>query len=399
MVRPSRSALCASVFLAFVTVARLASAEQPRILAPRVWSALASTTPNPGLPPALHANAKNLLGQTPPPQPYPPQPYPPQAYPPYPYPYPPTPYPPPYYPYGPYPPPTYGPHGQPYPYPLYPPPVPQPSPYPYRPPPPPASPSTPEKPDWVPSSGSLMGAAVAQIGLRGMIQSTSGADRDVPIGGAGLGGWLFAVGGADHFSGRMELREHIGGSGAGLDGQYGGDLAAGLRLPLGPFALVARLGTGGEILGNGKLLWWTYRLPEADAGFHVGDGRVFFEATGLGGVTLGGNFLVGDEGARKIGTAGHAGARATLGIQPFVATASYRRIFESQNGPATPIDALDGATCAIVGDWAGLAICAEGRIFRGEAGYPGGATRESTVYYGGLTIALGALVTGGMHAP
>jgi hypothetical protein len=240
-----------------------------------------------------------------------------------------------------------------------------------------------------------MGAAVAQIGLRGMFQGTRGADRDVPIGGAGLGGWLFAVGGADHFAGRMEFRGHIGGSGGGLDGQYGGDFAGGVRLPLGPFALLARIGTGGEIFGNGKLLWWTYRLPEGDAGVHFGDGPVFVEATGLAGITLGGNFLLGDEGSRKIGTAGHAGARATLGVQPFVATATWRRTFESQNGPATPLDALDGGLCVVFGRYAGLSLCAEGRILRGAATYPNGTTADGTVYYSGLTFGVGALLTGG----
>lgn len=343
--------------------------------------------PDQGGPSPPLASTKNLFGQTPPargsPYPYPPYPYP-YPYPPYP---PPVPYvgtyPYPYYPYGPYAPSPY-----PGPYPPYPPP-------PAPPPAPPAKPKSDTPPDWVPRAKDGMFAAIAQIGLRGMVQSTSGADRDVPIGGAGLGAWFFAAFGANHLAGRMDFREHIGGSGAGLDGQYAGDLAAGLRLPLGSFALLVRAGTGGEILGNGKLLWWTYRLPEADAGFHVGDGSFFAEATGIAGVTLGGNFLVGDEGARKIGTAGHAGARATLGLQPFIATASWRRIFESQSGPATPLDALDGATCAVIGHFVGFTICAEGRVLRGAAGFPGGRVADGTVYYAGLTLGVGALLTGG----
>lgn len=241
-----------------------------------------------------------------------------------------------------------------------------------------------------------MGALAASIGLRGMAQQLSGTDHDGLIGGAGLGGWLFATLGTGGLSARLESRSQIGGSGGGLDGQYGGDLSFGPRLALSNhFALLARLGASGRILGNGRLLWWTINLPELDLGAQAAAGRFFFEATGLAGITLGGNYLAGDEGQRKIGTAPHVGARATLGLQPFVVTASWRHILEGQHAPETPLDSLDLGACIVFAKYAGVAACADGRVLSGTVRFPTGTFGDTTALYGGLSISIGAVLTGG----
>jgi len=269
-----------------------------------------------------------------------------------------------------------------------------------RDPPPAEAPTTPaaapSKPSSSRSSAGDMGAFAAQLGLRGVLQDVSGTDRDGTLGGAGFGGWLFANLGVGSLTTRMEFRSHLGGSGGGIDGQYGLDLSFGGRLRLGDHAaLLGRLGASGHILGNGRLLWWGIALPETDLGLQVADGRFFFEATGLGGITLGGNYLVGEEGQRKLGTAPHLGGRATLGLRPLVATVTWRHIFEGQNEPATPLDSVDGGLCLVFAKVAGVAVCADGRVFKGAVGYPNGAFADSTVLYGGISLSLGAVVAGG----
>lgn len=245
-----------------------------------------------------------------------------------------------------------------------------------------------------------MGAMVVQIGLRGMAQDVRGSDHDGLIAGAGLNGWLFANFGLKSLSVRIESRSLLGGSGGGFDGQYGGDISAGARLGLGEsFALLARLGVSGHVLGNGRLLWWGIALPEADVGLHTGHGRFFFETTGLAGITLGGNFLVGDEGQRKIGTAPHLGARATFGLRPLVATLTWRHIFEAQHAPETPLDSVDAGLCLVFGKVAGIALCGDGRMLRGRVGLPGSTFSDATVLYGGISLSLGGILTGsGPHA-
>lgn len=263
------------------------------------------------------------------------------------------------------------------------------------PPPPPAPAEAPAKKSKVKIGEGDMGTMVVQVGIRGMAQDVRGTDHDGLIAGAGLGAWIFANFGVKSLSLRLESRSHLGGSGGGFDGQYGGDISAGGRLGLGEsFALLARIGASGHILGNGRLLWWGVALPETDVGLQVGHGRFFFETTGLAGITLGGNYLAGDDGQRKIGTAPHLGARATLGLRPLVATVTWRHIFEGQHAPETPLDSVDGGLCLVFGKLAGVALCGDGRVMRGQVGFPNGAFSESTVLYGGISLSLGAILSG-----
>lgn len=266
------------------------------------------------------------------------------------------------------------------------------------PPPPPAA--TPEETKEAPHSTSLkaedMGVLSISLGLRGMAQDVRGTDRDGLIGGAGVGGWVFVHANVDNIAIRLESRTHLGGSGAGLDGIYTGDVSFGARLGVArAFAFIGRLGASGQILGNDRLLWWTLALPEGDVGAQVGHGRLFLEITALGGLTLGGNYLAGEDGQRKIGTAPHLGMRGTLGLQPLVATVAWRHILERQNAPETSLDAVEGGLCAIFGKYLGVMLCADARLLRGTmGGYGNAGFTDSLIHYGGLSFSVGAQVAG-----
>lgn len=242
------------------------------------------------------------------------------------------------------------------------------------------------------TAGREIGAGFVDIGARGSFFDISGSDRDGAGGGVGVAGHILADLGFGAMSARVEGMGQLGGSSAGLELQYTGGIAIGVRAPTRYVSPFFRLGLGGGIVRNDRFTFWSFQLPEGELGVHAGTKGVFVSVGALAGVTLGGRLLMGNEGRRPLGTAPHLGARATLGISKFVATATWRRIFEKQNLPESPVDTVEGALCVTLAKDVGFSVCADGRALRGDLGYPAGF-RESTTFYGGISLSLGAAGT------
>jgi hypothetical protein len=164
----------------------------------------------------------------------------------------------------------------------------------------------------------------------------------------------------------------LGGGTGGVEGSLGGFIFAGLRAPVGdhhgPFA---RIGIGGELLGNRKLYFSRLELPMAEAGWQYLNDRTVLELGARGGAILAGRYNTGHAANRELNASfewgGYAAAHSSFGRLDV----SLSRIEARDATPNTPVHVLRGVACVFVADTVG--ICADGSYFSGDVliGNPG----------------------------
>jgi hypothetical protein len=223
------------------------------------------------------------------------------------------------------------------------------------------------------------------IGLR--IAFTS---MDVPNTGLNAG-VMFAGQGEDYgrwslFSVRATHKDGIGGGGAGFEGELGGTLTVGIRVPFsrkqGP---IARVGVAGHILGNDLFYSSRIELPRSELGYQYMSGVVVVEA----GATMG--YVIDGRYGQRVpphtdGTSPHTPiAGFELGGYLSVQVPHVRLGVSLENVPMT--EGFKGnilmgqASACLVGFV--FAFCGDMRTL-GQDGLFGSALRST--YYGGLTF-------------
>jgi hypothetical protein len=234
------------------------------------------------------------------------------------------------------------------------------------------------------------------VGVRGSLTLLNGSDRDRTEIGA-----TFTVAGEHYateglWTRRASLQLALGGGTAGLEGSLGGAAAFGVRLPVrddqGP---IARIGTQGELIGNGHFYFSQIALPLGEIGYQYTDGRTILEAGGRAAPIVTGRYDNGNVTRRELG-GGTASFGAYLAAHlPFGRIdVSYERIGEGDNFPGGPVHVLRGWLCGyLVGR---LALCADGMFVEGQSSHPdlqpssdaqsGPLPTRVDSFFGGMTI-------------
>ena len=220
-------------------------------------------------------------------------------------------------------------------------------------------------------------------GLRASVLSLQGSDRDgthVGLTFAG-GGEFFSDGGGSY----VHLDYMIGGGSAGFEGGLGGASLVGYRLDVGkhhgPFA---RAGFEGFLFGNDLFYHSALELPAMRAGYtYVHDG-VVLEVGGRGGPVLAGRYNPGEHGYRRLSGSFEYGAYMLAKTDHVRLGLPAQRFDARSTGDGTPVDALHGMLCVTSGK---LALCADGRVMRGNVMQDGGGPHYlAQTNYGGLTF-------------
>jgi len=230
--------------------------------------------------------------------------------------------------------------------------------------------------------------SLLELGLRANLMTVQGPDDATTVGfvfaGHSAQYWrndILTVRGSSHFA--------LGGGTGGVEGSLGGFVTGGVRAPLGEaHGLFARVGFGGELLGNSQFYFSHIDLPLGEVGYGFERGRYLFEVGGRISPTLTGRYNTGDAARRELGS--------SFSWSPyFVSRGRYSRFegsftrFETrQDVPGTPVNVARGAACAYAADL--IAICLEGMYFAGKEAPVAStaAAMEATAFYGGVTVGL-----------
>ncbi len=165
------------------------------------------------------------------------------------------------------------------------------------------------------------GGYVAISGIRvNIIPELDGTDlspEDAAKHPAGILVWEDATvwGASRGLSGRVWLQGGLGAGSTGFEGELGGGLSIGGYIPIdaidegaGPFA---RLGFDGEMMGNQELYVSWFELPQARAGFQIGNSAL--EIGAHSGIVLAGHFNLGYAARRDEGVSVEYGPYLALG--------------------------------------------------------------------------------------
>lgn len=182
----------------------------------------------------------------------------------------------------------------------------------------------------------------------------------------------------------------IGGGSAGFEGGLGAMITFGVRAPFGeshgPFA---RIGLGGELLGNQRFYFSRLSLPIAEIGYQYIKGRTVLELGARGAPLITGRYNTGHRTKRELG-GGSLEWGGYLAVHGKVGRidVSYMRIEADDNFPGGAVNVLRGNGCVYVSR---IGICADGMYLRGDAYFSlplltGVVTRDVRSFYGGLTI-------------
>lgn len=234
------------------------------------------------------------------------------------------------------------------------------------------------------------------FGVRGALTHVDGAENDGTYAGAMVSvaseqykSWNLA---SAHFAMNMGL----GGGSAGLEGALGGSITGGIRIPVtanqGP---IARMGVGGEMLGNRKFYFSRITLPVAEIGYQYSLDRTVLELGARGDVILTGRYNSDHRTRRELGVGtlewgGYLAAHTRFGRLDV----SYSRIEGRDTTPRGVVSVLRGTACGHILDKIG--VCLDGMLLDGLATYPApeGApvvmrpTPNVTSFYGGLTVGI-----------
>ena len=242
-------------------------------------------------------------------------------------------------------------------------------------------------------------AEIDGLYLRGNSTIVRGSNQD----GTGLG---FTVGTEGQVTGsysiiqvHFDYQAHLGGGATGLDGAYRSNFLGGVYAPItehfGPYV---RVGAGGEYRGNDSYLYSHLDLPEGQVGFTGVWEGYSIEAGAVGGITLGGRYSTGNDQKRSLDGAPMGGGYAQLHILPIYLRGEYRTYAQRRDSPAP--EEWSAKACGALpiykdGTAAPFLICFDGSWLHGAGTPPGAsASTDSRATYMGLSIGLGALVSG-----
>jgi len=230
------------------------------------------------------------------------------------------------------------------------------------------------------------------FGVRGSLTHTHGAETDGTFGAATFSvtseqyktTGLWAVRAASHAA--------LGGGTAGVEGSLGGTIAGGIRVPVadthGP---IARIGLGGELMGNSRFYFSRIALPIGEVGYQYLEGRTVFEFGVRGAPVLTGRY-----------NTGHVTRRETNGLEGgayLAAHTSFGRLDANfmhmvpseRDNLGHNINVVRGSACGYVRDR--VAICLDGMFIDGGASYSlvdAGVLRtqatNAQALYAGLTV-------------
>jgi len=225
-------------------------------------------------------------------------------------------------------------------------------------------------------------------GLRGSLTHVGGSDRKGTYGGLMLyfGSEQYKTDGV--LSGRLSGSGGLGGGTGGFEGGLAANVAVGVRLPVsanhGP---IARIGAGGELMGNKRLYFSRIQLPMLEVGYQYLHGPTVLEAGVRGSVVLTGRYYTGDDTKRDLGDASlewgaYLAAHAGFGR----IDAMFYRIEGRGTDPSGPVHVARGWLCGYVVDKVG--ICADGMVLDGDGLRAGPAPASTRVasFYGGLMV-------------
>lgn len=227
-------------------------------------------------------------------------------------------------------------------------------------------------------------------GLRGSITYVDGSDKKGTYGGLVLAFASEKYKTDGLLSGRLSGGASIGGGTGGFEGGLGGSLAGGVRLPVGAeHGPVARLGAGGELLGNKNLYYSRIQLPMLELGYQYTHNRTVLEAGMRGSVVLTGRYYTGNDTKRDFGDASlEWGAYLAAHTRYGRLDAQFYRIEGRGTDPSGPVHVARGWLCGYVVDRIG--VCADAMVLDGDAmrAVPGLAPTTTRVasFYGGLMV-------------
>ena len=226
-------------------------------------------------------------------------------------------------------------------------------------------------------------------GLRMSTTSLDGSDHDTNGAMLGLqfGGQEQSYAAMGIFDHRSASFAHIGGGRAGFEGGLGIDFAGGLRTaPTDGSAGFLRLGARGWLMGNNYLYSSLLEVPQIQLGWQWLQRGKVVELAGRTGPVLVGRYNTGDDAFRRLGDAFEVGGHAAMHFEPAHLEAAYTRVYATSPGGA--VDMVQGSVC---GQAFVLAICVDGRYFRGDQRLGGspGSFGPAEAFYGGLTIGIG----------
>jgi len=182
----------------------------------------------------------------------------------------------------------------------------------------------------------------------------------------------------------------LGGGSGGLEGELGGLIEGGARIPLGGrHGVVVRGGVQAYLGGNDTLYSSLLELPRGAVVYQLLSRRVLLEAGAQGGLVLLGRYDAGDDAGRALGVSFDWGAYLALQHAPVRLNAGLMRIEARSTGSGRPVDILGGTLCTYAGK---LALCTDARYLRGDLGGPEGARHEGAEsFYLGFMIGLASV--------
>ncbi len=209
--------------------------------------------------------------------------------------------------------------------------------------------------------------------------------------------WIRQSGLQNH---RASMSLALGGGGDGLQGEVAGVFAFGLRAPPGErHGPIARGAFAFRYEGHDRLLSSFIQLPQGQLGYQLMGNEVFLELGGTAAPVLTGRLNMGAQGTRTLDASLGWGGFVTAGLRYFPGAArelapysglrldvEFLRV-EARSSPRTPASQLRGRLCGLS---LGV-VCADLSWLHGDQLLPGGAFRETTALYGGISLGLGAL--------
>lgn len=232
----------------------------------------------------------------------------------------------------------------------------------------------------------------AIFGVRGAVTHTSGAETDGTFAAAMVQAATEQYKTSGLMSAHGTMHGALGGGSAGFEGALGGSIAGGLRAPVGEsHGPIARIGIGGEMIGNKRFYFSRLALPTIEVGYQYLKDRTLFELGGRGSLILTGRYNTGHVTRRETGDGsiewgGYASAHHKYGRLDV----SFARIEAGDEFPGGAVNVGRGWLCGHILDK--VAVCADAMVIRGDASYfvPGRAPPETptgvTSVYGGITV-------------
>lgn len=226
------------------------------------------------------------------------------------------------------------------------------------------------------------------FGVRGGLTYTNGAESDGTFVGAmaQVATEQYKTDGIK--SGHGSMHGALGGGSAGFEGALGGSITGGIRGPVtenqGP---VARIGLGGEMIGNRRFYFSRLALPTMEVGYQYQKDRTLLELGARASFIITGRYNTGHRTRRETGDGslewgGYLSAHHRVGR----IDVSVARIEAGDEFPGGVVDVARGWMCGHIIDR--IAVCADAMVIHGGASFfgPPAIPTDVTSLYGGITI-------------